>query len=135
MDRQKRNADKNGRANVLSFMINDLVLLSTINLLGHAVTSVGSSKLLPKYIGPFRMLHCKGNAYTFELPRRMRAHPTFYIGRLRPYHPYEASCENEYNQRAQESPIDSCNHGPNTEVGPSSKRVGLRRRGLATSRL
>ncbi|CAI5745402.1 unnamed protein product [Peronospora destructor] len=67
VDRQKRNADKNGRANVLSFKVNDLVLLSTVNLPGHAVTSVGSSKLLPKYIGPFRVLHRKGNAYTTRI--------------------------------------------------------------------
>ena len=32
VDRQKKNADKNGRANVLSFNEGDLVLLSTVNL-------------------------------------------------------------------------------------------------------
>ena len=32
VDRQKRNADKHGRANDLSFKVNDLVLLSTVNL-------------------------------------------------------------------------------------------------------
>ena len=83
-DRQNQNAVKNGRANVLSFKINDLVLLYTVNLPKHAVTRVGSIKLLPKYIGPFRVFHCKGNAYTIELPRRMQTHPTFYVGRLRP---------------------------------------------------
>uniref|UniRef100_A0AAV1TWJ3 Chromo domain-containing protein n=1 Tax=Peronospora matthiolae TaxID=2874970 RepID=A0AAV1TWJ3_9STRA len=36
-----------------------------------------------------------GNAYTIELPRKMRAHPTFYVGRLRPYYQYEpvSRCE------------------------------------------
>ena len=54
------------------------------------MTNVGSSKLLPKYIGPFRVLRRLGNAYTIELPRKMRTHPTFYVGRLKPYHQYEA---------------------------------------------
>ena len=53
VDRQKRNADKHGRANVHSFKINDLVLLSTVNPRKGVVTNVGSSKLLPTFIGPF----------------------------------------------------------------------------------
>ena len=32
VDRQKRNAEKNGGENVLSFIKGDLVLLSTVNL-------------------------------------------------------------------------------------------------------
>uniref|UniRef100_A0AAV1TC80 Tf2-1-like SH3-like domain-containing protein n=1 Tax=Peronospora matthiolae TaxID=2874970 RepID=A0AAV1TC80_9STRA len=76
LDRQKRNADKHGRANVLSFDKGDLVLLSTINLPKHAVTNVVSSKLLPRYIVSFRVLRLMGNAYTIELPRKMRTHPT-----------------------------------------------------------
>lgn len=48
VDRQKRNADKNERANVLSFNVNDLVLLYTVNLPRHAVTNAGSKLLLPK---------------------------------------------------------------------------------------
>ena len=104
VDRQKCNADKNERANVFrSFKVNDLVLLSTVNLPGHAVTNVGSSKLLPKNIGPFRVLHRKGNAYKIELPRRIRTHPTFYVGRLRPYYQHKASSENVDSRHAQES--------------------------------
>ena len=116
VDRQKRNADKNGRANTLSFKINDLVLLSTVNLPRHAVTNVGSSKLLPRYIGPFRVLHRQGSAYTIELPRRMRTHPTFYVGRLRPYCQYGTSCD-EGTRHVQESHRDSCGH--------ASRRVEL----------
>uniref|UniRef100_A0AAV1TTA0 Chromo domain-containing protein n=1 Tax=Peronospora matthiolae TaxID=2874970 RepID=A0AAV1TTA0_9STRA len=89
LDRQKRNADKHGRAHVLSFDEGDLVLLSTVNLPKNAVTKVGSSKLLPRYIGTIRVLRRMGNAYTIELPRKMRTHPTFYVGRLRPYYQYE----------------------------------------------
>ena len=66
VDRQKRSSDKNGRANLLSFMEGDLVLLSTVNLPSDVVTIEGSSKLLLKYIGPFRVLHRQGNAYTIE---------------------------------------------------------------------
>ena len=94
IDRQKRNADKNGRANVLSFEINDLVLLSTVNPPEHAVTNIGSSKLLPNNIGTFLVLHRKGNVYTIESPLRMRTHLTFYAGLLRPYYHYETSSEN-----------------------------------------
>ena len=117
VDRQKRNADKNGRANVLSFNVNDLVLLSTVNLPGHAVTSVGSSKLLPKYIGPFRVLHRKGNAYTIELPRKMQTHPTFYVGRLRPYCQYELSTSDEDSPHVQEHPSSSCVRAPYDPYG------------------
>ena len=106
VDQQKRNADKNGRANVLSFNVNDLVLLSTVNLPKHVVTNVGSNKLLPRFIGPFRVLHRKGNAYTIELPRTMRTHPTFYVGRLRPYSQHEASFRSPH---VQEPSPGSCN--------------------------
>uniref|UniRef100_A0AAV1T5L4 Tf2-1-like SH3-like domain-containing protein n=1 Tax=Peronospora matthiolae TaxID=2874970 RepID=A0AAV1T5L4_9STRA len=86
LDRQKRNADKHGRANALSFNERDLVLLSVVKLPKLAVTNVGSSKRMPQYIVPFRVLRRMGNAYTIELPRKMRTHPTFYVGCLRPYH-------------------------------------------------
>lgn len=89
VDRQKQQADKSGRGNTLSFNVGDLVLLSTTTLPEHAVTNLGSKKLLPRYVGPFRVLRKLGNAYTLEIPRRMRTHPTFYVGRLRPYHQYE----------------------------------------------
>ena len=95
VDRQKRNADKHGRAKVLLFNVGELVLLSTVNRPKHVVTNVGSSKLLPKYIVPFCVLHRKGNAYTIELPCRIRTHPTFYVGRLRPYHHHEVSSSDE----------------------------------------
>ena len=93
VDRQKEQADKNGRANRLSFNVGEWVLLSTTNLPAHAVTNVGSNKLLPRYIGPFRIMQVRGSAYTLQLPPKMRTHPTFYVGRLRPYHQYEHVAE------------------------------------------
>ena len=44
--REKRNADKHGRAKVLLYNVGDIVLLSTVNLPKHEVTNVGSSLLL-----------------------------------------------------------------------------------------
>lgn len=90
-DRQKKQADKNGRTNVFQFNVGDLVLLSTQNLPEHAVTAVGCGKLLPRYIGPFRVLTRRGLAYTLDLPSVMRTHPTFYVGRLKPYRPHSRS--------------------------------------------
>ena len=66
VDPQKRNADKNGMANVLLFNEGDLFLLSTVK----------------------RRL---GNVYTIELPRKMSMHLTFYVGLLMPYYEYESS--------------------------------------------
>ena len=124
MDRQKRNADKHGRANVLLVKDDDLVLLSTVNLPKRVVTNVGSSKLLPKFIGPFRVLHRRGNAYTKELPLRMRTHPTFYVGRLRPYHQYAVSSADGFDHPFQESLKDSCGHESDSHVESGDSRDG-----------
>lgn len=51
-----------------------------MNLPKHAVTNVGSSKILLRYISPFRVPRCMGNAYILILLRRMRNHPMFYAG-------------------------------------------------------
>ena len=59
VNRQKRNAEKHVKSNALLFNVGNLVLLSTVNLPEHVVTNVGSSKLLLKYIGLFRVLHRK----------------------------------------------------------------------------
>jgi hypothetical protein len=86
VDKQKENADRNGRKNNETFKRNELVLLSTSNLPKHAISNVGSNKLLPRFIGPFRIVHRKGDAYTLDIPSKMRLHPTFYVGRLKRYH-------------------------------------------------
>ena len=59
--KQKANADKVSRANLNIFKLKDLVLLSTKSLPASAVTQSGSSKLLPKYIGPFKVIRKCGN--------------------------------------------------------------------------
>ena len=59
------------------------------------MTNVGSNKLLPKFIDSFCVLRRQGNACTIELLRKVRTHPTFYVGRLRPYYRYGASSGQE----------------------------------------
>ena len=112
-EKWKRNADKNGSATTLSFKVNDLVPLSTVNLPRHAVTNVGSTRIRPTYMVPFRVSYRQGNANATEMPRRMRTHPTFYVGRLRPYYQYVVSFKNGDSRHARKSPTYSCDHGIN----------------------
>ncbi|KAG3125475.1 hypothetical protein PI126_g22743 [Phytophthora idaei] len=90
VDRQKLNADNVGRGNTNEFEKGSLVLLATQNLPRHAVSDFGASKLAPCFIGPFTVLERHGNAYTFDIPSNMRLHPTFYVGRLKPYTQHES---------------------------------------------
>ncbi|KAF1317040.1 Pol protein, partial [Globisporangium splendens] len=90
VDGQKEQADKSGRKNTNEFKRNSLVLLSTANL-PNRVASSDSNKLLPRYIGPFKVLERIGDAYTLELPPTTRLHPTFYVGRPKAYHRHDDS--------------------------------------------
>ncbi|GMF54812.1 unnamed protein product [Phytophthora fragariaefolia] len=85
VDRQKLNADNNGRGNSNEFKVGSLVLVATQNLAKHAVSDFVASKLAPRFIGPFTVLAKHGNAYTLDIPSSMRLHPTFYVGLLKPY--------------------------------------------------
>ncbi|GMF60068.1 unnamed protein product [Phytophthora fragariaefolia] len=85
VDRQKLNADNNGRGNTNEFKFGSFVLLATQNLAKHAVSDFGASKLAPRFIDPFTVLAKHGNAYTLDIPSRMRLRPAFYVGRLKPY--------------------------------------------------
>ncbi|KAE8962357.1 hypothetical protein PR002_g29620 [Phytophthora rubi] len=87
VDRQKANADRRGRKNTSSFRRGERVLLSTEGIQGTAVTNLGANKLAPRFIGPFKILKVIGDAYTLDIPTAMRLHPTFYVGRLKPYVP------------------------------------------------
>ena len=91
VDIQKMNADARGRANLEEFKVGDLVLLSTDTLKDNVISNLGSHKLLPKYIGPYKVLKCNGHAYTLNMPKSMRLHPTFYVGRLKRYHQFSSS--------------------------------------------
>jgi hypothetical protein len=85
-DSQKEQADKRGRRNTLEFKEGDHVLVSTKNMADDAISTLGSSKLLPRYLGPFKVLKRNGLAYTLDLPSWIRIHPTFYVGLLKAYH-------------------------------------------------
>ena len=87
VDKQKENADKRGRTNTNVFKVNQKVLLSTKDLPNGTLPDMQSTKLTPRYIGPFKILKRLGDAYTLDIPSRMRLHPTFYVGRLKEYHP------------------------------------------------
>ncbi|KAG3124611.1 hypothetical protein PI126_g23164 [Phytophthora idaei] len=89
VDRQKLNADNVGRGNTNEFKKGSLVLLATQNLPRHAVSDFGASLLAPRFIGPCTVLERHGNAYTLDIPSSMRFHPTFYVGRLKPYTQHE----------------------------------------------
>jgi len=102
VDKQKEQADKRGRKHKEVFKINDLVLLSTSNLPTHALSNMQSTKLQHRFIGPFKVLERRGDAYTIDIPKKMRLHPTFYVGRLKRYrHP------NEPREADLESPLSS----------------------------
>jgi len=85
-DKQKEQAEARGRGNVDSFEVGDLVLLNASNLPTHAVFAVFKTKLRPRFVGPFKVVAKKGLAYTLNLPKKMRTHPMFYVGFLKPYH-------------------------------------------------
>ncbi|KAE8981775.1 hypothetical protein PR001_g23908 [Phytophthora rubi] len=105
VDRQKANADRRDRKNMSSFRRGERVLLSTEGIQGTAVTNLGANKLAPRFIGPFKILKVIGDAYTLDIPTAMRLHPTFYVGRLKPYVPAtipapEAECPQPARSRS-----------------------------------
>ena len=70
-----------GRVNTV-FKVGDRVLLRTKELLDAA--DIG--KLRPRWDGPFTVTACPSpNAYTLELPHKMRCSPTVNVDRLKPY--------------------------------------------------
>ncbi|KAG2825410.1 hypothetical protein PC129_g19040 [Phytophthora cactorum] len=91
VDRQKLNADNVGRGNTNEFEKSSLILLATQNLPRHTVSDFGASKFAPRFTGPFTEPERHGNAYTLDITFSMGLHPTFYVGRLKPYKQHESS--------------------------------------------
>ncbi|GAB9477542.1 hypothetical protein Gpo141_00014630, partial [Globisporangium polare] len=85
VDKQKASADQRGRKHKESFVIGDRVLLSTAGIAPSAVTNLGAVKLAPRFIGPFKVIKARGDAYKLDIPTTMKLHPTFYVGRLKRY--------------------------------------------------
>ena len=118
VDRQKENADRFGRKQTTVFNVGDYVLLSTSDLPTYAVSNE-KLKLQPRFIGPFRILNIRGSACTLDIPAKMRLHPTFYVGRLKPY---LTDCSDEEPvQPAACSP--STGRGASTPLRRASRRV------------
>ncbi|KAE8890591.1 hypothetical protein PF005_g13525 [Phytophthora fragariae] len=86
-DTQKEQSDRQGRKNTQVFQLGDQVLLNAKSLLKQAVSAVGSTKLRPRFAGPFTVIGVHGHAYAVDLPSSMATHPTFYVGLLKHYRP------------------------------------------------
>jgi RNase H-like domain found in reverse transcriptase/Integrase zinc binding domain/Chromo (CHRromatin Organisation MOdifier) domain len=68
----------------VAYNVGDEVLLSTKNI---SLKHPGSQKLLPRWIGPFRISRKVNEvAYTLQLPDGLKIHPTFHVSLLRPYY-------------------------------------------------
>ena len=81
--RQRAYADKGRRP--LEFSVGDDVLLSTANI---SFKRVGAPKLMPRYIGPFKVVKRIGaTAYELELAKNMRIHDVFHVSLLKSYVP------------------------------------------------
>jgi hypothetical protein len=80
----KKNAYAHRRE--LEFEIGDQVLLSSKNI---KLRTVGTKKLLPRYLGPFEILKKNGRlAYELDLSAAMpKVHPVFHVSLLRPFTP------------------------------------------------
>ena len=79
--RQKKYADQHRTE--LSFEIGDEVLLSTEHI---PLRSVGTRKLLMKWMGPFKVVHkVNAVAYELDLPSSWRSHDVFHMSLLKPY--------------------------------------------------
>ena len=87
-DKQKKYADRNGRKNNKRFRVGRKFLLNTSTLPKNAISVLpdGTTKLLPRYIGPFTVVEEVGDLnYRLTLHPYMNTHPIFYVGRLKRY--------------------------------------------------
>ena len=79
--RQKQQADK--KRSPVEYMEGQMVMLSSKNI--H-MKGPGSKKLLPKYIGPYKVTKLAGPAaVTLDLPRAMKCFNTFHVSLVKPY--------------------------------------------------
>ncbi|CAH0489197.1 unnamed protein product [Peronospora farinosa] len=84
-DKQNEYADAKGRSCIGCYEVGDQVLRYAKNLPTKVVSAVYKTKLRPRFIGTFTVVAKKGLAYTINLPRKLRTHPVFYVGMLKPY--------------------------------------------------
>lgn len=82
-DRQKAYADTKRRD--VSFAVGQLVLLSTKNIKLKKTADM-VRKLMPKWVGPFRVLeHVGPVAVRLELPAHLKIHPVFHVSLVKEY--------------------------------------------------
>jgi len=84
VNRQKERADRS--RDMEEHAIGDHVLLSAQNTALPAASSLGTTKLLPRFIGPFRIVDRLGNACTVGRHTIVPTHP-FCVERLKRYAP------------------------------------------------
>ncbi|CAD6961545.1 unnamed protein product [Tilletia controversa] len=88
--RTRQTTQANKRRSVTPpYQVGEMVYLSTKNL---KLPSGRASKLLPRYIGPYKITRCftERDAFTLELPKELaerRIHPTFHSSLLKPHVP------------------------------------------------
>jgi hypothetical protein len=87
--RQKSYADT--RRQHVDFKVGDMVLLSTKNM---KLRSSGSRKLLPRFVGPFRIISMVNPVVVkLDLPATLRMHNTFHVSLLRHYTTNPTGCK------------------------------------------
>ncbi|KAE9291233.1 hypothetical protein PF008_g25382 [Phytophthora fragariae] len=137
-DTQKDQSDRQGRKNTQVFQLGDQGLLNAKNLPTQAVSAVGSTKLRPRFVGPFTVIGVHGHAYTLDLPSSMATHPTFYVGLLKPYRP--AGLLSLRSRLGRRILLEGVRHHPNELIrgnlgrGRSRSRSRSRIRSTSTSR-
>ncbi|KAE9325135.1 hypothetical protein PF008_g16938 [Phytophthora fragariae] len=121
VDKPKENADKRGCKKMATFETGDQVLLSTDGIRSSAVTNLGASKLAPRFTGPFRVLKVNEEAYTLDIPTSLRLHPTFYVGRLKKYHPANipSTASSPAPERRVDAPHDAQSASPQAPPEPA----------------
>ena len=98
------------------------MLLSTSTLPKNAVSVLprGTTKLLPRYIGPYTVVEEVGDLnYRLALPPYMKTHPVFYVGRLKRYvDPEEITYPHHPNAS---DGVDHASNGDDAEVKGKGK--------------